>query len=63
MTHYSKGTVKASNFFAPPEHIQHRDKMVKYRGFYVLVLTSKGIEVIIFFPSYVNLKSEIIIKE
>ena len=52
--HYSKGTVKVSNFFAPPEHIQHRDKMVKYRGFYVLVLTSKGIEVIIFFASYVK---------
>ena len=61
--HYSKGTVKVSNFFAPPEHIQHRDKMVKYRGFYVLVPTSQGIEVIIFFASYVNLKSEIIIKE
>ena len=42
--HYSTGTVKVSNFFAPPEHIQHRDKIVKYRGFYVLVPTSQGIE-------------------
>ena len=57
MTHYSKGTVKASNFFAPPEHIQHRDKMVKYRGFYVLVLTSKGIEVIIFFGTPTNVRT------